>query len=230
MVHVFSLGGSIVAPDGVDVPFVESFLDVVRAHLAEVPGDRLVLVIGGGGAARAYQKALRELNSSASADHFDWVGIAATRLNAELVRGALGDLAPDPVVTDPTAELSLSGRVLVGSGWKPGFSTDYDAVCLAERLGAPRICNLSNIAQVYDSDPAQNPDARPIERATWSKFRRIVGDDWIPGANTPFDPVASERAEALGLEVAVANGRNLENVRALLKDEPFTGTRIVPDR
>jgi uridylate kinase len=31
----------------------------------------------------------------------DWIGIAATRLNGELLRGVFRDKCPHPVVTDP---------------------------------------------------------------------------------------------------------------------------------
>ena len=48
-----------------------------------------------------------------------------------------GPLAPDAVVTDPTAVSELHAPVLVAAGWKPGFSHDFDAVILAERLATP---------------------------------------------------------------------------------------------
>jgi len=121
------------------------------------------------------------------------------------------------------------GRVLVAAGWKPGFSTDYDAVLLAERFDARRILNLSNIAKVYTEDPRSNPAAKPIDAISWTDFRAIVGDEWSPGRNVPFDPVATRKAAELGLSVICAAGRDLDNLRRILEGESFAGTTIGPD-
>jgi uridylate kinase len=120
----------------------------------------------------------------------------------------------------------MTGRVLVAAGWKPGFSSDNDAVLLAERFGAGSVINLSNIEQVYTDDPKKNPDARPIDAISWPDFRALVGDEWKPGKNVPFDPVASRRAAELGLKVICAAGRDLENLGKILRGEAFLGTTI----
>lgn len=226
---VISLGGSIVVPDEVDTEFLASFRAVVQEHL-DGTGDRLALVIGGGGPARRYQNAYRmivpEQHDRDTAYVRDWIGIMATRLNAELVRHALAPLCEDPVVYDPTADIPFTGRILVAAGWKPGFSTDFIAVKLAERYGADTVVNLSNIAQVYTADPRVDPEAQPLEHVSWEDFRKIVGDEWTPGKNLPFDPVATRRAAELGLRVIAADGKNLENTRAILAGEAFIGTQI----
>ncbi len=153
----------------------------------------------------------------------------ATRLNAQLVKALLGPLCPQDVVTDPTSLSIFMGRVLVAAGWKPGFSTDYDAVLLAERFGARRVLNLSNIAKVYTDDPRTNPAATPIDAVSWAGFRAIVGDDWSPGKNVPFDPVATRKAAELGLSVICAAGRDLDNLHRILEGESFVGTTIGPE-
>jgi uridylate kinase len=116
--------------------------------------------------------------------------------------------------------------VLVAAGWKPGFSTDYDAVLLAERFGAQMLINLSNIEKVYTADPRTDKNARPIDKITWADFRAMVGDEWVPGKNVPFDPVASRHAEKIGLKVICAAGKDLDNLKKILNDEDFTGTTI----
>lgn len=225
--HVFSLGGSIVAPDQVDVDFLHLFKERISGFLDRHEDHRLVLVIGGGGPARHYQTALRQLAGDAPPEQQDLVGIAATRLNAELVRGLFLAYGDNPLVTDPTADFDFTGRVLVGAGWKPGFSTDFDAVCLAERYGADTVVNLSNITQVYTADPSKDPDAQPMDHISWEDFRKMVGDTWNPGANVPFDPIAARKAMELGLAVIVASGRNLDTVEAILENRPgYPGTRI----
>jgi uridylate kinase len=54
----------------------------------------------------------------------------------------------------------------------------------------------------------------------------MVGEEWAPGKNVPFDPVASRHAARLGLKVICAAGKNLPNLKSILLDEAFTGTTI----
>jgi len=182
---IISLGGSIVAPEGVDVRFLSEFRKRILLWLHEDPARRVVLIPGGGSPARVWQQAYRSIVDTPITDLQDWIGVAATRLNAALVKAVFGDLCPDEVVTDPTAPFAWTGRVLVAAGWKPGFSTDFDAVLLAERFGAKTVVNLSNIAQVYTDDPKKNPDARPLTSVNWPEFQRIVGTEWKPGITPP---------------------------------------------
>jgi len=88
------------------------------------------------------------------------------------------------------------------------------------------VINLSNIEKVYTSDPRKDPQARPLDRISWDDFRAMVGDTWVPGTNVPFDPVASRHAQELGLKVICAAGRNLENLRNIIRGREFTGTTI----
>lgn len=226
MTKVLSLGGSIVAPDAPDAAYIKEFSVLARSWLAGNPSRRLILVVGGGGPARAWQKAYRDAVDAPDADAQDWIGIMATRLNAQLVRSLFLDLCPHDVVTDPESVSVFGGRVLVAAGWKPGFSTDFDAVVLARRFQADVVVNLSNIAKVYTADPRIDTNARPIDTISWKDFRAMVGDEWTPGKNVPFDPVASKRAQELGLRVVCAAGRDLANLRLILDDQPFVGTTI----
>jgi len=226
MVTVISLGGSIVAPSVPDPSFLAEFSALVRNWLIQDPSRKLILVIGGGGPARAWQQAAREVSPTLSDTQADWVGIMATRLNAQLIKAIFADLCPGDVVYDPTAVEVFSGRIMVAAGWKPGFSTDNDAVLLAERFSADTVINLSNIAKVYTADPRLDPQARPIDSISWEDFRKIVGDQWIPGRNVPFDPVASLHAQKTGITVICAAGRDMANLQDLLDGRPFIGTII----
>jgi uridylate kinase len=88
------------------------------------------------------------------------------------------------------------------------------------------VINLSNIEQVYTDDPKKNPRARPIDAISWADFRALTGEEWAPGKNVPFDPVASRHAAKIGLRVICAAGRDLENLKNILTGKPFTGTTI----
>ena len=226
---VLSVGGSIVAPEYPDTDFVKKFVEMVKKFLEENKNDRLILVVGGGGPARIYQKAFRsvcEIAENDGTDAADWIGIMATRLNAQFVKACFGELCKEPVVTDPTQANEFSGRILVAAGWKPGFSTDNDAVLLAEKFDADTVVNLSNIEKVYTDDPRKNPDAKPLDEISWADFRKMVGDEWVPGKNCPFDPIASKKAQELNLVVICAGGKNIENTKSILEGKSYVGTTI----
>lgn len=228
-ISVLSVGGSIIAPDKVNSAFLADFIKAIKKYLSDNPEDKLIFVCGGGAPARVYQQAYREVLDPSEQDNNaqDWLGIKATHLNGELVKAVFGNLCKDKLVIDPTdPSIKFEGKVLVAGGWKPGFSTDTDAVYLAKRFGAKKVINLSNIAKVYTDDPRKNPDAKPIDTISWADFRLMVGDEWVPGKNTPFDPIASKLAQEADITVICADGRNTENTVAILTDKPFVGTVI----
>ncbi len=226
---VLSVGGSIIAPDDVDTGFLRSFRELVVSYLEEDEERGLIFVSGGGAPARRYQKAYRAVVQHSEAGEEDWIGIHATWLNARLLKAVFSDYCRNEVVVDPTSIDRMEGRIMVAGGWKPGFSTDNDAVLLAERFGADTVINLSNIEKVYTADPKKDPDARPIDHINWAGFRKMVGDEWTPGVNLPFDPVAAKRGEKLGLRIVCASGSNIKNIAAILRDDDFVGSVIGPD-
>ncbi|NCD05404.1 MAG: UMP kinase [Spirochaetia bacterium] len=223
---VLSLGGSIIAPDKVDIEFLKSFDKAIREYLKEDKENKLILVCGGGAPARVYQNAYREIASNKDNNIQDWIGIKATHLNAQLVYSIFNDLCSDEVVTNPSADIKFTNQVLIAAGWKPGFSTDTDAVFLSQRFGGKLIVNLSNIAKVYTADPKLDPTATPIDNISWTDFRKMVGDEWVPGKNCPFDPIASKGAQKENMKVICADGRNIENTLKILRGESFYGTTI----
>jgi uridylate kinase len=164
-----------------------------------------------------------------TADDRDWLGIHATRMNAHLVRTLFRDYA-HPVINKNPNDLEdfydFKEKILVAAGWRPGFSTDFDAAVLAKYFQAKQVINLSNIDYVCDKDPRKFPDAKKIKDISWTDFRKIVGNKWDPGMNAPFDPVASKIAQEAGLEVVIMNGRNIKNLEKYLKGERFKGTVI----
>jgi len=227
---VLSIGGSIINPGEPNVEFLTQFSARVKNWLRENPEGRLVFVAGGGAPARVYQKALREIMAEADAKKLaegqDWLGIMATRINAQLLCEIFGELCLDQVVTNPEGVICFNGRVLVSSGYMPGYSSDNVAVMLAKALQADTVINLSNIEKVYTDDPRKNPEAKPLDEIAWADFREMVGETWTPGMNTPFDPIASKLAEEAGIRVICAKGTDIENTMAILEGKEFVGTVI----
>jgi len=220
---VISLGGSVIIPEEIDVDFLREFRDLILSHVKG--GKKFVIITGGGRVCRKYQNALQDI-VTLSNDERDWLGIYATRLNAEFIRILFDGHAEDGIIVDPTLPVNFTKPIVVGGGWKPGWSTDYDAVMLAKQLGAKKIINLSNAEYVYDSDPRVNPNAKKIEKISWSAYREIIPKEWTPGLNAPFDPIASKLAEEAKLDVIIMNGKPILNFAKCLGGEPFLGTVI----
>lgn len=221
---VLSLGGSIVVPpSGLDVNFLKKFKATILGLISK--GYRFIIVCGGGQTARSYQAVAKKIGELLP-DDVDWIGIHATRLNAHLLRSVFKKQSNRVVVKNPTEKINWQEKVLIAAGWKPGFSTDYDAVCLAKNFGSDTVINLSNVDYVYDSDPRKNLKAKKLKNVGWKEFRKIVGDKWNPGANLPFDPVAAKMAEKEGVKVFFIKGQTLEELKKAISGDKFKGTVI----
>jgi len=220
---VLSLGGSLIVPDKIDQKFLKDFIKLISTRAKR--GDKFVIVCGGGGLNRKYNAAAQKIRKMSNTE-LDWLGIHATRYNAQFVRIMFGKLAYENIVINPYEKIKTSKPVIVGAGYEPGWSSDYDAVYLAHTYGIKKLANLSNIDYAYDKDPRKFKDAKKIKNISWADFRKIVGDKWEPRMNKPFDPIASREAEKLGLEVSILNGKKLKNLEKYLNGEKFAGTVI----
>lgn len=225
---VISLGGSLIVPNGgIDISFLKRFNTFIREQLSRNQSGQFFLVAGGGATARHYRDAGREVvGHELSPDDLDWLGIHATKLNAHLIRTIFRDLAHPYVLKHYEIIRKVSERIVVAAGWKPGWSTDFCSVMVCEDYHVSTIVNLSNIDMVYDKDPKYHTGAKPISQINWTDFRNIVGDEWKPGMNAPFDPIASKKAQELGLKVVILKGNNFENLEKYFKGEKFVGTII----
>lgn len=223
---IISLGGSLLVPEGIDAVFVKQFKEFIVRYIKK--GYSFILVTGGGKTARRYIDAATEITAITDEDK-DWLGIHATRMNAHLVRTIFRRYAHPRINTNPhdlEDFYSAPEPIIVAAGWRPGFSTDFDAVLLGKYLDATRVINLSNIDMVYDRDPSKHHDAIPFPKMTWKEYRKLVGNRWSPGMNVPFDPIASQMAEEEKMEVAIMNGNDLKNVEQYILGKKFLGTVI----
>jgi uridylate kinase len=218
-----SLGGSLIVPDEIDIGFLRGFKAVIESSIKK--GNKFLLITGGGRTSRRYSEAaiaLGDLNH----DDLDWLGIHSTRLNGHLMRTIFRKQAHKIIITNPNKPEAAPEPLIIAAGYRPGWSTDYVAMLLARRYKAEVVLNLSNIDYVYDKNPKDHKDAKPIKEISWKDFRKIVGNKWDPGLNLPFDPVASKLAEKMKLKVIVMNGKNLQNLKNFLSGKKFKGTVI----
>lgn len=221
---VVSVGGSLIVPNEIDTAFLGDFREMILKKVHE--GLNFYIITGGGRTARRYQEAAYVVRGDLPRDDLDWLGIHSTRMNAHLIRTLFREEAQAKIVKNPTRRIHPRGSIVVGAGWKPGWSTDYCAVIAAKKLGAKKVVNLSNIDYVYDKDPRHFDDAQRIEKISWSEFRKLIPSEWDPGLSTPFDPVAAREAEEGKMEVAVINGNKIREFEKYLNGEEFAGTII----
>lgn len=224
---VLSLGGSLVVPNGgIDTQFLTAFDNFIRNQVSS-KRRKFFITVGGGETTRSYQEVARTVRGKKIVNiDLDWLGLHATRLNAQLVRTIFIDIAELRVIKHYEIILKINKPVVIAAGWKPGWSTDYCAVTLCQDYGVNQVLNLTNIDQVYDKDPKKHQDAKPIKKIQWREYRKMVGNKWIPGMNVPFDPIASKLAQKLGVTVKILNGKDLNNLALALDEKPFHGTTI----
>ncbi len=225
---MISVGGSLIVPNGdVDTEFLKNLNNLIRNELAKNKNSQFFLVIGGGKLARRYRDAGRDVvGHELTVEDLDWIGIHATRLNAHLIRTIFRDIAHPYIIKNYDIIRKATESVVVASGWKPGRSTDYDAVLLCEDYGVDTVLNISNVPQVYDKDPNKYKDAKPIDKISWTEFMKLIGDRWAPGLHAPFDPIAAKRAYKLGVKAVIMSGSDFKNIENYFAGHEFLGTTI----
>lgn len=221
---VFSYGGSILAPQDED----EDFVGEVAGLLSGLAGEHeLAVVVGGGVPARkAIAKARKEGVSSPA--RLDWVGIRETRRNAGKLIKALGDAAQASIAESVMqAGESFGEGILVMGGTEPGHSTDAVAALLADWIEADLIVNASNIDYIYDRNPKEYDDAKPLESITAKKLVEMVAQ-MASGAGeyALIDLLAAKIIQRTGIKTIVLDGRDLENIRNAVEGKEFRGTVI----
>ena len=227
--YIISLGGSLIVPkSGIDYKFLKKFRELILKEIKK--GNKFFIVTGGGDTARKYIDGASKIYNIKDEDS-DWLGIHATRLNAHLIRTLFRDLAHPEIITNPTVDLKqpLKNKVselVIAGGFRPGSSSDYVATLLAEKYNVKNVINLSNIDYVYDKDPNKYKNAKKLDEISWKNLRKIVGSKWKPVLSGPFDPIASKKAQELGLKVAVLNGRKLKNLENYIEGKEFKGTIV----
>ncbi len=227
---IVALGGSLLRPELDERhTWLESLIGIVRDRVAV--GDRLGLVVGGGAAAREGIALARPLIDSE--DRLDRIGIAATRLNAAIVREGLADAGIPVSGTIPRsvneAAALLEGRqVVVMGGPRPGHTTDAVAIRLAVAAGAERCVIATNVAKVHDSDPRSNPDAEAHDRLTHAQLQEIVGppEHSRAGPSQVVDPVGVDAARRAGMPLCILDGRDTERIREAIEGREFGGTVV----
>lgn len=219
---ILSLGGSLIFPRNIDINFLKNFKEAIEKYIKK--GYKFVIICGGGKLARDMQNAASQI-IKADDKELDWLGIYATRANAQLINTLFKGHAEEIMLNNPNKKINFKKNIVIAAGWLPGWSTDYDAVIIAKNLGVKEVINISNIDYVYDKDPKKSSSAKKIEKISWKNYHRLISSKWKAGMNTPFDPIAAKSAEESGIK-AIIIGKDLKNFENFLNGKRFRGTLI----
>lgn len=219
---VVSIGGSILIPGNNDSEYISKLADMLKAVCDDV---QIAIVVGGGKTARYYAETGRALGGD---DYqLDILGIGATRLNAQLLSLALGDM-PDRIAEDPEklASSSAPGKIVVMGGTVPGHTTDAVAAMVAKAMKADRIVNATSVDAVYTDDPRKNPDAKKILNMTIDELGDIVYKEHGASKSSVFDPLGVRLAKENRIDILIVDGRNVDELRNAILGNPINGTTV----
>ncbi len=157
----------------------------------------------------------------------------ASRLNANLIAFALGDLAY-PAVPDSLedfVEKWSSGKVVVTGGFQPGQSTAAVAALVAEAISASKLVVATNVDGVYDKDPRDHADAVMLKELTLSRLREILESSQSVKAGTYelLDPMSMKIIQRSKIQVIVMNYKNISALTSLIKENKAIGSIVIPE-
>ena len=217
---VVSIGGSILVPGENDSDYITRLAKMLKEVSKE---SRIAVICGGGKTARYYAGIARELGGGDYQQ--DILGIAATRMNAQLLALALGDM-PDDVCRDPEKLASEGKRISVMGGTEPGHTTDAVTAMVAKALGASRMINATSVDGVYTADPRKDPGARKIARMTIDELGDIVYKEHGASKSSVFDPLGVTIAKENAIDILIVDGRDLDELRNAILGRPIKGTFV----
>ncbi|MGQ9788535.1 MAG: UMP kinase [Candidatus Hadarchaeaceae archaeon] len=218
-------GGSILVPGAPDLTCIRDIVNVVRELRAQ--DNEVLIVVGGGELARLYINAAQQLGVP-GVDQ-DQIGIAATRLNAQLLIAALGEIAePTPVpVFEKAVRVVFRSKVPVMGGTTPGQTTDAVAAMLAQVSKSELLVFFTNVNGVYTADPKLDPKAKKLDRITPEELAKLVGSvEFKPGMKSIMDPVAVKIIQRIGIKVLVLGRHEIKRLPEILNGANHTGTII----
>ena len=236
-IKIIKYGGSIVNPDG---NFNSNSLTQLINLIKEFSEDKFIFIIGGGKMSRILQNNIdKTISSSIIKDYEnharDWLGISASRINAEIVRNKVSKVIKgvhsELLLNPEISSLPDNSRIFFSGGWKPGWSTDFVSLKFAEFLNVNEVYKVSDFVQVLDVSPEEidknNLDKySALPKISWDKMIEIVGTSWIPGRNAPLDPEAAKLGKKMSFNGFKLLIGQMPELIKMIKKQDFIGTIV----
>jgi len=227
---VAAIGGSLLRPEVEEKHvWLENLVSIIRERVAL--GDRVGLVVGGGAPAREGITLAKPLINDTN--HLDKIGIAATRLNATIVRETFAEAGIPvsgiiPSTINQAIHLLEERPVVIMGGTEPGHTTDAVAIRFAIAANAKKCIIATNVGKVFAEDPKINPNAKSFDKLSHDELQQIVGlpEHKEAGASSVVDAIAVSEASKSNLEINIIDGRKTELIKLAMIGSDFEGTRI----
>ena len=177
---LIKISGEALAGDnkfGLNFDVIGPVCDVVK-KCVEI-GTEVGIVVGGGN----FWRGVKDGGGKMERTRADYMGMLATTINSLALQDALEQRGVDvrvqtaiemrqiaePYIRNKATRHLEKGRVVIfGCGiGNPYFSTDTAAALRAAEINAEIILLAKNIDDVYDSDPAKNPDAKKYDTLSY---------------------------------------------------------------
>ena len=224
---VAAVGGSVLVPSLEEHRLKEWADTLIR--LSE-KGIQVFVVVGGGGEARRYINACRDIAlDEASSDE---IGIMVTRINAAPLIGALKEYAYPRAAESylQAKEFAVSGKIVVMGGVTPGQTTDAVGAVLAEETNSSMMLDLTAVDGIYTADPKRDLSAKKFDTMTPAELISLIMKEKMnAGSNMIIDLVAAKVTERSGVPLVVIDGRDPKILEDALLEGKFSGT-VVGDK
>lgn len=202
-----------------------AFLGALAHELVEISkeGVEIAIVIGGGNIWRYRDNQEAPIERTAS----DYLGMMATIMNSVALQAALihagarakvfsalplPQLAEDYLIKHVKEDLEKNVIVLCAGGTgSPFFTTDSAAALRALELQCDLMMKASNVDFLYDSDPNQNPEAKP--------FHQISYQEVLEKNLQVMDMTAISLCKEHSLPIAVFNLKKTGNIAKVIKGQ-----------
>lgn len=211
---VVKIGGSILYDSNLEINFLilKKFKDWYYQHNEEY--DKIAIVTGGGELSRDIQKKIT--GSILNQEYLHNIAMSVTQTNAAIIQGYLED--PNSYIPKRIGDAceffnEEKNKTLISGGLKIGWSTDMDAAVFADMLDVDIVYKISDIDHVYDSNPEENPNAKPFEDLTWVEYSGLFniseGDSHEANKNIPIDAMCAQFCLKKGISFFICGGKSL---------------------
>ncbi|HBB64758.1 hypothetical protein A3K02_01580 [candidate division WS6 bacterium RIFOXYD1_FULL_33_8] len=191
--------------------------------------ENIVLVTGGGGLSRNIEEKVAGEIKKEIGIHS--VAMSITQTNAVILAAYLEDkdIFIPHTLGDAYEYLHTGkGKFMVSGGLKVGWSTDMDAAVFANALEEERVYKISNVDFIYDKDPKEFFDAKPIRDMSWEEyfqmFSIVPNQQHQPNAHIPVDVQCSLFCERKGMSFHVTGGKllyEIQDIKDILNEGTF---------
>lgn len=217
-------GGSIfgLSPDPKILKRIKKSLQNLRDR-----GHEPLVVTGGGKTSREYIKSVKGLEVPNKT--LDKIGIMVTRLNAQLLIAALGDMAPsEPLKSFEAAIKSMfRGKIPIMGGTTPGHTTDAVAAELAESSESDLLVFFTEVGGVYTNDPKKDEEAEKIDSMKIPELVDLVSETkFEPGMSSIIDPLAAEIIQRIQIRTLVLGKKEINRLPRIVEGGEHSGTII----